>query len=155
MKKKGQVWIGTSNVVVPGNKTTFPPAFQSRSRLHYYATIFNTVEVNSCFYKIPQQSTYSKWAFDVPGAFRFSLKLSKEITHAKELNSDLACMEKFMQTATGTGEKKGCLLIQFPGKVSLELFHKVEEILNELQVHDPDGEWNKAVEFRNTSWYGY
>lgn len=153
MNPRGQIRIGTSNVVAPGNKNSFPPDFQLKSRLHYYSSIFNTVEVNSCFYKTPQFSTFSKWSLDVPDEFRFSLKLSKEITHVKELKGDLVCMEKFITAARGTGKKKGCLLVQFPGKITLDYFENVEQILQELQVHDPDNQWKKAIEFRHPSWY--
>jgi uncharacterized protein YecE (DUF72 family) len=153
MIKKGSIRIGTSNVVVPGNKTTFPAAFRLKSRLNYYASIFNSVEVNSSFYKIPQQSTCQKWALDTPANFRFTLKLNKEITHAKELKEEPGIIEKFMKAAEGIGEKKGCLLIQFPGKITLDYFEKVERILKEVQVYDPHKEWKKAVEFRNNSWY--
>jgi uncharacterized protein YecE (DUF72 family) len=149
----GIIRIGTSNIVVPGNKKTFPPAFRQKSRLHYYSSIFNTVEVNSSFYRTPLLSTYEKWSLDVPDSFQFSIKLSKEITHAKNLEGDLAGMEKFMRSATGIGSKKGCLLIQFPGKISLDHFEKVEQILQELQHNDAANEWRKAVEFRNPSWY--
>lgn len=150
---KGLIRIGTSNVHIPGNKTTFPPEYQLKSRLHYYSSIFNTVEVNSCFYKTPQLSTYQKWELDVPADFQFTLKLSKEVTHAKELESDLACMENFLGNAKGTRNKKGCLLVQFPGKISLDHFEKVELILAEIERHDPAHEWRIAVEFRNESWY--
>ena len=153
VKQRGRIRIGTSNVVVPGNKKTFPPAFQLKSRLHYYSSIFNTAEINSCFYKTPMLTTYEKWSLDVPDDFQFSLKLSREITHSKELQGELACMEKFMNSASGTGNKKGCLLIQFPGKITLDYFEKVEKILHELQQQDEMNQWRKAVEFRNPSWY--
>lgn len=153
VKQKGLIWIGTSNTTLPGNKTTFPPAFQSKSRLHYYATIFNTVEINSCFYKTPQLSTYERWTREVSPDFRFTLKLSKLITHSKDILVDLSCMENFLETADGTGEKKGCLLVQFPGKLTLDGFEKVERILHQLKEFDPLETWRKAVEFRNPSWY--
>lgn len=153
MTKKGNSWTGTSNVVVPGNKTTFPEAFRTKSRLNYYASIFNSVEINSSFYKTPLYKTYEKWAADVPDNFRFSIKLSKEVTHSKELKTGLSHVEKFMQTAHGLGEKKGCLLVQFPGKITLDYYNKVERILEEIQLHDPRKEWKKAVEFRHNSWY--
>jgi uncharacterized protein YecE (DUF72 family) len=149
----GKIWIGTSNVHIPGNKSTFPPEYRLKSRLHYYSTLFNTVEVNSCFYKTPLRSTYEKWTNDVPDDFRFTLKLSRDITHAKNLSGDLDCMNAFFRAATGTGNKKGCLLIQFPGKITLEHFNQVEQILAELRLHDPEDQWRKAVEFRNESWY--
>lgn len=152
-KQKGIIRIGTSNVVVPGNKNTFPPAFRSKSRLHYYSTIFNTVELNSPFYKTPLPSTFEKWVADVPDNFRFTIKLSKEITHAKNLEANLTAMDKFMSFAKGGGAKKGCLLIQFPGKITLDYFGKVEQVLQRLQEYDPEQEWKPAVEFRHSSWY--
>ncbi len=90
---------------------------------------------------------------EVPGDFQFSLKLSKEVTHAKDLNSDIAWMNKFMKTASGIGNKKGCLLIQFPGKITLDHYEKIELILQELQGHDRENQWRKAIEFRHPSWY--
>ena len=153
MKQKGRIRIGTSNVVVPGNKKSFPLAFQLKSRLHYYSSIFNTVEVNSSFYKTPLLSTYEKWSKDVPGDFQFTLKVSKEITHVKNLEIDLRCIQSFIAAASGTGNKKGCLLIQFPGTITLAHFNKVALILQELQQQDPTDQWRKAIEFRDTSWY--
>jgi uncharacterized protein YecE (DUF72 family) len=153
MNRSGEIHIGTSNVVVPGNKKTFPPAFQLKSRLHYYSSLFNTVEVNSCFYKIPLLSTFEKWSLDVPEDFRFSLKLSREITHAKDLKGDLGYMKKFLESAEGTGNKKGCLLVQFPGKITLDYFKQVEQIMQELHGYNSFYQWRKAVEFRSPSWY--
>ena len=49
----------------------------------------------------------------------------------------VACMNEFLQAATGTGNKKGCLLIQFPGKITLEHFNQVEQILDDLRIYDP------------------
>lgn len=152
-KQRGQIRIGTSNVVVPGNKASFPSAYQLKSRLHYYSTLFPTVEINSSFYKTPLFPTYERWSLDVPENFRFSLKLSKEITHVKDLQGDLAHLRKFMHTAAGIGSKKGCLLIQFPGKITLDYFTKVERILQELGTLDPLRQWKTAVEFRHASWY--
>ena len=150
---KGKLWIGTSNGHMPGNKLSFPPEYRLKSRLHYYSNMFNSIEVNSCFYKTPLRTTYEKWVKDVPGDFQFTLKLSREITHAKDLSCDLDCINSFLQSAGGTGNKKGCLLIQFPGKINLEQFTQVENILERIQLQDPNYEWRKAIEFRNESWY--
>jgi len=149
----GKLRIGTSNGHIPGRKSSFPPPFQLRSRLYYYSSLFNTIEFNSCFYKTPLRSTYEKWAMDVPDDFQFTLKLTRDVTHAKELKGDLTCMDDFLHAAGGTGSKKGCLLIQFPGKISLKDFTQVENILEHLRGYDPCNEWRRAIEFRNDSWY--
>jgi uncharacterized protein YecE (DUF72 family) len=151
--KTGRVWIGTSNVVLPGNKTTFPPAFQQKSRLHYYSSLFNSVEINSSFYKTPLFRSYENWSVDAADDFQFSVKLSREITHARDLEADLGCLEKFLQSAEGIGNKKGCLLVQFPGKITLDYFSQVEKILQELHNYASSYQWKKAIEFRSDTWY--
>ncbi len=149
--EKGIIRIGTSNIVVPGNKTSFPAEFQSKSRLNYYSSLFNTLEVNSSFYKVPMQVTFEKWCSDVPAGFQFSVKLWKEITHNKNLNTDLAYIDKFLNAAAGTGNKKGCLLVQFPGKVTMEYFKEVEHIIE--RIAQQESGWRIAAEFRHNSWY--
>ncbi|RYG03079.1 MAG: hypothetical protein EOO07_32265, partial [Chitinophagaceae bacterium] len=42
---KGVIRVGTSGIVLPGTKTTFPKEYQSSSRLHYYGSLFNTLEI--------------------------------------------------------------------------------------------------------------
>ena len=151
--KRGTVRIGTSNTVVPGAKKDFPPPYHMSSRLHYYSSIFNTIEVNSCFYKTPMLKTYERWASEVPEDFQFTLKLSKEVTHVKELKGELECMNPFINNASGLGQKKGCLLVQFPGKITLDYFEQVEHILYQLENEEASKGWKKAVEFRNPTWY--
>ena len=152
-QQPGILRIGTSNIVVPGTKQTFPEAFRIKSRLHYYASLFNTLEVNSSFYKVPMASTFEKWSMDVPENFQFTIKLWKEITHVKNLQSDLDKIELFLKAAGHIGNKKGCLLVQFPGKITLEYFNEVEAILRKIMEHHDPNPWRKAIEFRHPSWY--
>ncbi len=152
-KPTGALYIGTSNVVLPGNKSTFPEAFKIKSRLHYYSSLFNSVEVNSSFYKVPMNATCEKWTNDVGDDFRFTIKLWKQITHAKELGFNAKDIELFLKSTGSFGDKKGCLLLQFPGKVTLDYFNKVEEILCSINQSAVASGWQKAVEFRNASWY--
>lgn len=149
-QKISPIRIGTSNVVLPFNKTQFPPEFQSSSRLTYYASLFNTVEINSSFYKVPQFKTFARWALEVPDDFQFTVKLWKEITHVKGLAFKEEDVVAFMQAAEGLGDKKGCLLVQFPGSVTAELYPRVERLLELL--HEIGG-WQVVVEFRHNSWY--
>ncbi len=151
--KKHVLSIGTSNIVIPGNKQSFPQAFQDKSILHYYSSLFNSLEVNSSFYKVPQYGTFEKWAADVPHDFKFSIKLWKEITHAKNLSFEDKQVAHFLKSAEGLGNKKGCLLVQFPGKISMDQYNEVEHLLSLLEDYDPDNSWQKVIEFRNNSWY--
>ena len=152
-KSKGNLYIGTSGIVVPGSKQTFPEAFKNTSRLHYYATLFNTLEVNSSFYKVPLPTTFEKWALDVPSEFQITVKLWRDITHVKDLEFNLENIDHFMRALSLMTEKKGCLLIQFPASITSAYTKKAEEILQRLQKMDPDQTWRKALEFRHPSWY--
>jgi uncharacterized protein YecE (DUF72 family) len=99
-------------------------------------------------------STYQKWALDVPDDFQFSIKLSREITHVKKLAFDSSNTIRFIQKAEGLGDKKGCLLIQFPGAITLDYYNEVEQILQEIDAESkPDFQWRKAIEFRDPSWH--
>jgi uncharacterized protein YecE (DUF72 family) len=145
--------IGTSGIVVPGNKASFPIEYQSSSRLHYYASLFNTLEINSSFYKIPLPATFTKWAADVSDKFTFTVKLWRGITHAKRLEYSNADIKRFMQAANFLENKAGCLLIQFPASINADFTHKVEAILDQLCKLNTEQQWQLAVEFRHPSWY--
>jgi uncharacterized protein YecE (DUF72 family) len=150
---KGILRIGTSGIVVPGSKQSFPAEFQDKSRLAYYGSLFNTLEVNSTFKKIPMLSTFEKWALDVAEDFQFTIKVWKEITHVKHLNTNLDNIDVFFNAVNHIGDKRGCLLVQFPASITAEYSSKVEQILQRLQKVDIGNKWRKAIELRSVSWY--
>jgi uncharacterized protein YecE (DUF72 family) len=154
MKKhsKGIFRVGTSGIALPGTKDSFPAEFKDKSRLHYYSTIFNSIEINSSFYKIPRLQTLQKWSEETTVDFCFTLKLWKEITHCKLLRFDEDNIRLFLDAASGVSVK-GCLLIQFPGKITFDYFSEVENILQAIFIADTKQQWRVAVEFRHASWY--
>lgn len=146
-------YSGTSNVVLPvPNKHAFPPEYQSKSRLCYYGSLFNSVEINSTFYKLPMGLTVAKWALEVPQNFRFTFKVWQEITHHKGLNFDPDLVHRFINIVNFAGSKSGCLLVQFPPSTMINLY-QLNKLLQEIRQADPAENWQVAVEFRNRSWY--
>jgi uncharacterized protein YecE (DUF72 family) len=137
----GILRVGTSNIVLPANKEAMPPAFKEKSRLSYYSSLFNTLEVNSTFRKIPRTSTLKKWSDEVSTDFQFTIKLWKEVTHIKKLEIDLTKINQFLGAVNSIGEKKGCLLVQFPGSITVEYYSKVEQILTTIRQADPESSW--------------
>jgi uncharacterized protein YecE (DUF72 family) len=146
-------YAGLSGLQLPVPRYRFPEAYQASSRLTYYATFFNSIEINSSFYKIPRFATIAKWAAQVPDQFRFTFKLFKEITHAKNLNFDPTHIAQFMENISGVGDKKGCLLVQFPPSVTNDRINQLDKLLNEIKQVDPAQLWRVAMEFRSASWY--
>jgi uncharacterized protein YecE (DUF72 family) len=153
MAKRGTLYIGTSNIVLPVARKDFPEGYREMSRLRYYSSLFNSLEVNSSFYKVPKRDTFAKWANDVPDDFRFTVKLWREITHRRKLTYDPDDISLFMQAADGTGAKKGCLLVQFPASITEEYHESVHTILSIIQQHNHAPAWKVCVELRHTSWY--
>jgi uncharacterized protein YecE (DUF72 family) len=150
MKRKGLFRSGTSGLVIPvPNKQAFPPEYRDKSRLTYYASLFNSIEINSSFYKVPMGSTVRKWSESVPDDFRFTFKLWKEITHGKGFTPDLQSVDKFMTVIDQVGTKKGSLLIQLPPSVTIDKSGQLEKIFERVK----DSGWQTAIEFRHPSWY--
>lgn len=153
-KAKQNFYSGTSGLVLPvPNKSLYPPEFQDKSRLCYYASLFNSIEVNSSFYKVPQASTVKKWIADVPDDFRFTYKLWRNITHNKPLLFNPEDVERFMQVIDAAGDKKGSLLIQFPPGTTIASVVQLEQLLESIRDANPAHGWDIAVEFRHPSWY--
>ncbi len=146
------MYCGTSNIVLPvRNKSFYPPEYASSSRLCYYASLFNSLEVNQTFYKLPMLRTIERWAEETPEDFRFTMKLGKEITHAKNLVFAPEIVNRHMAILNAVGSRKGCILVQLPGSTKLESFAQLEDLLSIINDHDHG--WRLAVEFRDPSWY--
>jgi uncharacterized protein YecE (DUF72 family) len=145
---------GTSGLVLPvPNKQAYPPEFQDQPRLTYYASLFNSIEVNSSFYKVPMGATVNKWAGITPNNFKFTYKLWRNITHNKELVFNPADVFHFMDVINQAGSKKGSLLVQFPASIKADKAPQLENLFNYIRQSDPDMQWQTAVEFRHSSWY--
>jgi uncharacterized protein YecE (DUF72 family) len=145
-------YSGTSGLVLPVPQRLYPADFQGSSRLEYYASLFNSVEINSSFYKNPKVSTVLKWAQLTPEEFRFTFKLSKSISHAKQLAFKTEEVEAFMQTINAASGKKGCLLVQLPPALKVERIAELQRLLEHLKTANIPG-WKIAIEFRHNSWY--
>jgi uncharacterized protein YecE (DUF72 family) len=119
------------------------------SHLERYARVFNTVEINSSFYRPHRPHTYERWAQSVPDDFRFSVKIPRTISHERRLRDVRAPMDDFLEQATMLREKLGCLLLQLPPSLALapqaarDFFHMLRE-LTEVPV---------ACEPRHASWF--
>jgi uncharacterized protein YecE (DUF72 family) len=106
--------IGTAGWNVPSRYLDQIPS--GGSHLERYARHLNAVEINSSFYRPHRRATYQRWAQSVPDDFRFAVKIPKTITHESELADCAALLDRFLDEATGLGDKLGVLLVQLPPK---------------------------------------
>jgi uncharacterized protein YecE (DUF72 family) len=84
------------------------------THLERYASLFNSVEINSCFYRPHRLSTYERWSASVPETFRFAVKLPKVITHEARLADPVPALDRFLGETAGLGTKLGPILVQLP-----------------------------------------
>jgi uncharacterized protein YecE (DUF72 family) len=144
-------YTGTSGLLVPIPKRDFPPEHQDKSRLAFYATLFNSLEINSSFYKLPRPVTVAKWTAEVNENFSFTYKLWKQITHNKELYFNPEDVKAFMDAIDSVGNHKGSLLIQLPPSNTVANAMQLNNLLT--VIGEINNGWKPAIEFRHPSWY--
>lgn len=149
-----EIHLGTSAFTAAGWAGSFYPAdLPPHGYLSYYATKFDTVEVDSTYYRTPSAGVVNGWERKTPAGFIFAAKVPQFITHEKMLAGCDAEFAEFVSTMDLLGEKLGPLLLQFP-YFNKSKFHSGSEFLKLL-----DGFLKKrpkrhkfAVEIRNKAW---
>ncbi len=143
------VFIWCSWYYYPGRKGTFYPRdLPSSKRLGYYAEHFNTIEINSTFYKFPTSKSLQKRYTSTPDKFRFSVKAPQLLTHRKKMNDvaeDMLALYKVIEE--WLAEKMLSVLFQFPPS-----FDYTPENLAKILTVDAK-RMTHVFEFRNTSRY--
>jgi uncharacterized protein YecE (DUF72 family) len=127
----------------------YPPRCPARRWLAYYAERFDTVEVNSSFYRLPRRDAVARWAEQTPSGFVFSVKASRYLTHVKrlrEVDAHLPLLLERIAPLVDAG-KLGPLLWQLP-----PTFARDDERLAEALAAFPS-DLRHAVEFRHESWF--
>ncbi len=148
MGGEGRIHIGTSGWHYEHWRGPFYPVDLPKTQfLRYYAERFQTVEINSSFYRLPSQETLLKWRETTQEGFLFAVKASRFITHMKKLKEPERTLPPFLGTVDALGQKLGPILFQLPPSWG---FHaeRFSAFLSAL----PHG-LRYAFEFRNPSWF--
>jgi uncharacterized protein YecE (DUF72 family) len=148
------IHVGTSAFTAAGWEGTFYPAgIKPAEYLSFYATRFDTVEVDSTFYRCPSPSTVRGWYAKRPANFIFALKVPQEITHEKVLLDCDPELKAFLSVADLLGEKLGPLVFQF-AHFDRSAFADVTEFLARLVsfLKKLPKDHKFAVEIRNNQW---
>ncbi len=122
----------------------YPEDSKPEEYLSEYSTRFDTVEVDSTFYRIPYQSTVNKWRTQTQPQFTFSAKFPKVITHTKLLSDTNEEVRRFLESISLLREKMGPLLLQLPPNFKKENIAALRDFLDSM----PDG-YRVTVEVRN------
>jgi uncharacterized protein YecE (DUF72 family) len=117
-----------------------------RRWLERYVEVFDTVEMNATFYRLPSAETVERWRDLAPRGFVFAVKGSRYLTHLKRLLDVGRGLDRFYGPVARFGPKLGPVLWQLPPHLKPDL-PRLDAFLARL----PAG--RHAVEFRDPAWY--
>ena len=156
-----KIYIGTSGWSYPTGEGTwkgffYPPG--TKNELEFYSQFFNTVEVNSSFYRPPNPAYVANWVKRTPPGFLFAVKLWQKFTHPEMYRAaageeavisydDVELFRQSLEPIVQAG-KMGALLAQFPP--SFMNNSRGKQLIEVLSRHF--GQYRLAVELRHKSW---
>jgi uncharacterized protein YecE (DUF72 family) len=148
MTQPAALRIGTSGWHYPHWRGVFYPEKLAASRwLDYYAQHFDTVELNSTFYRLPTENGLDTWRESSPRGFCFAAKGSRFLTHMKKLKEPAPGIAKFFERVDRLAGKLGPVVFQLPPWWEVNL----ERLAGFLEALPPRHKY--AFELRNPTWH--
>jgi uncharacterized protein YecE (DUF72 family) len=146
--KPGRLRVGCSGWEYKHWRGNFYPAEVPRTRwFDHYASVFDTVEINNTFYRLPEEETFAVWAARAPRGFEYAVKASRYLTHMKKLRDPEEPLDRLFSRMRPLGRLLGPVLYQLPPGWKLDR-ERLEHFLQGL----PRGV-RHVLEFRDPSWY--
>ena len=124
----------------------YPDSVRPAGRLAYYASVFNSVEINYTFRRFPSAGLFEGWSRQTPETFRFTLKASAKITHVRRMRDPGPMVELFVERATALGPRMGPVLFRVPEELPYE-----ESLVADFADQLPDG-LVAVMECRDAAW---
>jgi uncharacterized protein YecE (DUF72 family) len=143
------VRIGCSGWNYPHwRERVYPKGLPPKRWLEHYATLFDTVEVNNTFYRLPRRDAVASWVEGSPPEFVFAVKASRYLTHVKRLRDMDEGVARFYERIEPliASPKMGPVLWQLP-----PTFRRDDERLARALDRLPAG--RHCFEFRHESWF--
>src|SRR3989440_2049348 len=99
-----EIRVGTSGWSYPHwRKRFYPEKLPAREHFTFYASHFDTVELNNSFYRQPTRERFEAWAGQSPEGFVFAVKGSRYVTHIKRLAVEQESVDRVVEAARGLG----------------------------------------------------
>jgi len=126
----------------------YPKGCAQRKWLEFYSRPFDTVEVNSTFYRLANRDAVARWVEETPEDFVLALKASRYMTHMKRLTDLPESMERYYDRIEPLVEspKLGPIVWQLPPN-----FKRDDERLRYALGQLPAG--RHCFEFRHETWF--
>jgi uncharacterized protein YecE (DUF72 family) len=126
----------------------YPEKLPMRRWFEHYTTLFDTVEINNTFYRLPPPETVEKWEEQAPDGFLYATKLGQFGSHRMKLRDATSWLPNHMDRVCRLKDHLGPTLVQLPPRWKRNV-ERLDEFL--AAVPKEDGlRW--AVELRDPSW---
>ena len=145
-KKKPQIYVGCAKWNRTDLKGFYPRG--TKDELTYYSTQFNSIELNTTFYRIPDVQLVENWRDKTPEDFKFFPKITNTISHYKRLKEVRSLVDEFCLNVSHFEEKLGMVFLQLHDNFTHKDFDRLKEFITSFPVGIP-----LAVELRNYSWF--
>ena len=125
----------------------YPEKLAKNKWFEHYAKVFDTVEINNTFYRLPKEQTFQNWHRQAPKNFLFAVKANRFITHIKRLKDPQESLERFFKGAKLLRKNLGPILYQLPPSFhrDLDRLESFLEVLSKKLI--------AVFEFRHKSWF--
>ncbi|HAF30669.1 MAG TPA: DUF72 domain-containing protein [Bacteroidales bacterium] len=120
----------------------------TKDELAYYATQFNSIELNATFYRMFPPEQFAKWKDKTPEGFKFFPKITQDISHMKRLSNVQQLTNEYIHAVTHLENKLGMVFLQMHQNFTPKDFDKVVKFVETWPKEIP-----LATEFRHTDWY--
>ncbi len=142
------IYIGTSGWSYDHwQGVLYPSDTPVAARLPFYLQCFQTVEVNSTYYRWPADPTFARWFQRLPDDFRMTIKAPRGLTHGARLYAPERWLARMATSLRHLRRKRGIVLVQLPPSFAYDhprLAYFLQQVPPWLKV---------AVELRHPSWH--
>lgn len=143
----GRLRIGCSGWVYKDWRgVVYPEKLPQRLWFQHYATLFDTVEINNTFYRLPTVEKVEGWAAQAPPGFEYALKLGQFGSHRMKLRDAVTWLPNHLDRVERLGRSLGPTLVQLPPRWKRNV-DRLDEFLTAAPKHL---RW--AVELRDPTW---
>ena len=128
-------------------KNFYPETLRRAEWLTHYSRVFDSVEVNASFYRLPEYGDIQRWCESTPAGFQFAVKAPRSITHFKKLKNCDSLVHTLVARLAAFGDRLGPLLFQLPPRWRCNP-RRLDDFLALLP-----GDKYFTFEFRDSSWH--
>lgn len=120
----------------------------TKDELTYYATQFNSIELNATFYGMPTSEQVLTWKEKTPPNFKFFPKITNTVSHFRRLLNIDDVVTQFATAVLNFDEKLGMVFLQLHDNFKPKDYERLEQFINKWPKEVP-----LAIELRNTEWF--